>query len=202
MTSAHPVAYYLRELSGEPSRRGPRGLLAGGEGASDLEVQIAEAHARGVLEGQAAGQIALEEAARKQAAALEQALAAERQRWSAEQGALLGALIASTLGDIEQRISDCVAHILQPMLGEQVRAKATGELTRLVNDMLGKGECGKITISGPQDLLAAVEAQLTGLGEGVAFVVAETADMSVSVGDTIMETRIGAWADAIRGERA
>ena len=55
MTGAHPVAFYLKELSGEPARRGGRALALGPEGTSDLETQLSEAHTRGVLEAEVEG---------------------------------------------------------------------------------------------------------------------------------------------------
>jgi hypothetical protein len=199
MTSSLPVAFYLKELSGEPARRGGRQMALGGESGSDIEVQIEEAHARGILEARAEAQVELDVAITKQAAEFDKKLATERQRWAAEQGERLAELIASELEKIEQRVSDCVSRILQPLLAEQIRSRAVDELARSLGAMLSKGEFAKITISGPQDLLSAMEARLDGSQAGLSFEVADGVELSVSADDTILETRIGSWGETIKG---
>jgi hypothetical protein len=196
--TALPVAFYLKELSGETSRRRGGAMLGAGE-ASDLDFQIKEAHARGVLEGRAAAQAENDAAAAQQAAAFEQRLASERQRWASEQGERLGTLIGAALEDIERRVSDIVSETLKPVLHEEVRAKAVAELARTLNGMLSKGAYAKITISGPADLLDGVKTRLAGDHGGVSFVVAEGVDISVNADETILATQIGAWAEAIGG---
>ncbi len=201
MTTALPVAYYLSELSGEPPRRGAKELYArDAEASSNIEMQIAEAHARGILEARAAAQVENDAALAKQAAAFDRKLAAERERWSAEQGAALGQMITTALADIEQGISEQVGRILMPLLGEEARKRAVMLLAQSLGGMLGKGDYAKVTISGPQDLLSAVEDRLGTAHAGVTFVAAEGCDLSVVADTTILETRIRAWADAIEGD--
>ncbi len=199
MTTALPVAYYLTELSGEPSRRGARGVPGfGADGAPDVELQVSEAHARGILEGRAAAQAEQDAAIAGLTASFEQKIAAERQRWVAEQGAHLGEMIATAIEGIEQRVAEVVSQILKPILSEQVRVRAVDELSQTLNAMLTKGEYAKITVSGPQDLLSTMEARL-GSHAGLSFVASEGVDVTVSADETILETRFGAWADAIEG---
>jgi len=199
MTSALPVAFYLKELSGEPARRGGRPLALGGEGASDIEVQISEAHARGILEARAEAQVEIDAAITKQAAEFDKKLATERQRWAAEQGERLAEMIALRLGEIEQGVAGCVSRILQPFLVERIRAKAVEELSRSLGAMLSKGEFAKITISGPQDLLSAIEARVAANHPGLSFEAAEGVELTVVADDTILETRMGSWGEAIEG---
>ncbi|MCC7251467.1 hypothetical protein [Hyphomicrobium sp.] len=201
--TALPVAYYLKELSGEPSRRGGRGLGAfGSEGTSDLDVQLDEAHARGVLEGRAAAQVENEAAAAAQAAAFEQRLAAERQKWVAEQSTRLGEMIATAFEDLENRVSDVVGEVLKTVLSAEVRHRAVEELAQSLNGLMSKGDYARITISGPPDLLAAMEEQLAGRHAGLSFVAADGADLVIRADETILATRIGAWAEVIAGSRS
>lgn len=199
--TALPVSYYLKELSGDPSRRGGRIGMFGMDDA-ELDLHIKDTYERGVAEGRAAAQAEHEAAAVAQAAAFEQRLKSERQRWADEEGARLGGLIAATIGDIEQRIADTVSEVLKPVLREQVRARAVEELSRSLNDLLSKGDCAKVTISGPEDLLAAMEGRLSGSHPGLSFVAAEGADVTVSADETVLASRIGAWADVIGGSAA
>ena len=192
--TALPVAFYLTELSGEAPRRGGRAI---GNDASEL--QIAEARQRGLLEGRAAAQEEHEAAAAAQAAGFAEKLESERQKWVAEQGAHLGSLIAFAIEDLERRISDLVAEVLKPVLTDQVRVKAVEELSQSLNGLLSKGEYARITVSGPSDLLALMEERVSGGPPGVSFVPADATDIIVSADETILATRISAWADAIGG---
>lgn len=198
--TALPVAYYLKELNGDPSRRA-RGLAAVGDG-SDLELQIADAHARGVLEGRASAQAEHEAVAAAQAASFEQRLASERQKWADEQGAHLAQQIATAFADLERRISDLVSEALKPVLSEQIRIRAVADLSRVLDGLLSKGDYAKVTVSGPADLLAAMKARLAGGHSGLSFVETEGADITVRADETILATRVGAWADVIAGERS
>lgn len=196
MTSALPVAFYLRELSGDTDRpSGGRGLTAGG--ASESEAMLAEAHARGHLEGRAAAQIEHDADIAKQLALFDQKLAAERQTWAAKQGAHLGELIATAFEDIEQRVAQRVGEILKPLLHDKIRLKAIEDLSNSLSIMLTKGDYVKIAVSGPQDLLSAVEKRLGSQFAGVTFAATEGVDLTVNADETIIETRIGAWTEAI-----
>ncbi len=196
MTNALPVAFYLRELSGEPERRGGRGLPAGG--ASESEALIADAHARGVLEGRAAGQVDQDQALAKQAAVFEQKLVAERQRWTVEQADRVCEMLRATFEDIEQRVALHVSDILKPFLLEQVRLKAVEELSASLHSMLSKGDYAKVNISGPRDLLSEIESRVGIAHPGVSFNEGADVDVTVHADDTIIETRIGAWTDSIK----
>jgi hypothetical protein len=199
MTGAHPVAFYLKELSGEPARRGGRSLALGPDGASELEVQIADAHARGVLEERAAARVEMETALARQQAAFDQKLASERQKWAREEGARIGMMLTEALGGIEQRLAETVSHILKPILLERVRARAVSELGEALAGLLTQGDFAKFTISGPKDLLEVIESQLGGRHDVVTLVASEAADVTIRADDAIMQTRIQAWADAIEG---
>ncbi|HEX2841788.1 hypothetical protein [Hyphomicrobium sp.] len=196
MTTALPVAYYLRDLSGDAERRGGRALAQGG--VSESEALISDAHVRGVLEGRAAAQVEQDAVLGQLQASFDQKLATERQRWAAEQGAHLSALIATAFEDLEQRVAERVGSILKPFLSDSIRAKALEELSASLNLMLAKGEYAKIAISGPKDLLSEIEARLSQRHAGVTFVESDGADVVVYADGTIIETQIGAWTEAIQ----
>jgi hypothetical protein len=202
MTNALPVAYYLKDLGGEAAGRGGRGIYgAGQDGASEVEKRISDAHALGILEGRAAGQVDNEKALSSQAAQFERKLAAERQKWSAEQGARLGEAVAKAMQDIEQRIADQVGRVLKPVVSERIRNRAVEDLALSLNGMVAKGEYAKITITGPGDLLSAIESRLNDL-DGVSFIVADGTDVTVEADETIVETRIAAWVEAIEEDNS
>lgn len=195
--TALPVAYYLKELSGEQPRQVWRGLLASAEAKSDHDVELSEAHARGVLEGRAAAQVEFDSVTATRAVAFEQKLAAERQKWAADEGERLSLMISSGMADLENRISGLVSEVLRLFVGDRVRGKAIDELSQTLNTMLTKGEYAKVIVSGPVDLTTEVERRLNANLAGVTFVEADGVDLVVNADDTILATRIGAWLEAI-----
>jgi len=196
--TALPVAFYLKDLSADGSRRRGTGAIDA-EDASDLDFRIKEAHARGVLEGRAVLQAEQEAGAAAEAQALAEKLAAERQTWAADEGERLGGLLAAAIADFERRISDLVSEALKPVLQAEVRARAVEALSRVLNDMLSKGTYARIAVTGPADLLERIEARLAAGHAGVSFVAGAGVDVTVNADETVLATEIGAWADAISG---
>ena len=197
--TALPVAYYLKELSGEQPRHVWRGLVASADAKSDLDVELSDAHARGVLEGRAAAQVEFDSVTATRAVAFEQKLDAERETWAADEGERLSLMISSGMEDLENRISGIVSEVLRSFVGERVREKALEELSQTLNAMLTKGEYAKVIVSGPADLTTEVKRRLNADVTGVTFVEAEGVDLVVNADDTILATRIGTWIEAIGG---
>lgn len=194
MTQALPVAFYLNDVDGETARRGIGGHPGG---SSDVATRIADAHARGVLEARASAQVELDAAIARERAAQEQMVVAERQRWAAAEAGRLADLLAAGLGNVERRVAEQVARILKPMLAGHVRARAVDQLAMHLNDLLSKGESVSISISGPQDLVSVLQTRLPSDANGVVVTPSEAPDLIVTIDETILEARLGAWAQAI-----
>lgn len=199
MTAASPVRHYLTEISGDVGRQSSDGGRFGRGAGADAELRIEEARTRGMVDGRAAAEAEYAASLAAREALFEERLAAERQKWAADEGARLGELLASTLLDIERRISEQVGRILRPVFGEEVRRAAVSALALTLRDMVAKGAYARIAVSGPSDLLAALQAGLGDEQGGVSFVVSERADIVVNADDTVLETRIGAWAKFLEG---
>ena len=136
--TAFPVAHYLRDLNGEMPK-GASARLLSGEGESDIEQRLEEAYIRGVLEGRAAAQAEYGAQLQQQSETAEQRLKSERERWVADEGNRLSALISSSLEGIGTRVAEQVARILRPFLRDQARATATVELVSTFDALLVKG---------------------------------------------------------------
>lgn len=197
-----PVSHFLRDLTAEPGRRlaRPFGDSSAEGRASDIEARIAEAHARGVLEGQAAAQAEYGEDLRRQAKDLEERFAAERRQWVSQQSAAMGRQLEAQLGSIADKISDQVGSVLKPFVMEIVRERAIADLRSALSQMLLKGEYARITITAPEDLAHDLKSELEGKVGDIQINASETVEVTVSVDETILETRVAAWAEAILGE--
>jgi hypothetical protein len=199
--SALPVAQYLKDLSGEAARgRGRSSSELASEAAkgADAVARMAEAYGRGLAEGKAAAKAEFDEKLAQQSKVAEERLALERERWAAEEGGRLANLIASHLGALEARIGDQVAQVLKPVFIAEVQRRAVAELASTLESLMSHGEFGKLTVSGPEDLLKMLSAQLNVKIGNVVFNPTSGCDLHLSADQTVLETRIGAWADAIQ----
>lgn len=193
MTAAHPVRHYLTEISGDPVRPKDEAGRMGRNAPADGDARTKEAHTRGVLDGRAAAEADYAALLAAKDAAFEEKLALERQRWAEEEGARLADLFASGLLDVEGRISEQVGRILKPIFADEVRRAAVSALSQTLKEMLAKGTYARIAVSGPHDLLSALQARIGQADAAMRFVVSERADLVVHADETVLETRIAAW---------
>jgi len=136
----------------------------------------------------------------QQQAEFEQSLATERARWAEEEGRRLAGLLGMRLDELEATIASQVTQILKPVFTEQVRKRAVAELASALESLMANGEFAKLTVSGPEDLLGMLSAQLNVKIGNVAFTPAPGCDLHLTVDQTVLETRIGAWVRAIEGK--
>ena len=200
--SALPVAKYLQDLSGDVSRSRGRSADMASEAAkgADAVARMAEAYGRGLAEGKAVAKAEFDERFAQQQAEFEQSLATERARWAEEEGRRLAGLLGMRLDELEATIAGQVTQILKPVFTEQVRKRAVAELASALESLMANGEFAKLTVSGPEDLLGMLSAQLNVKIGNVAFTPAPGCDLHLTVDQTVLETRIGAWVRAIEGK--
>lgn len=197
--SALPIANYLRELVPEHERGR---VLGDSVRRGDVEARIAEARAKALAEARAASAAELETRLAEEAAAFEERLATERLRWTAEEGERIGARITAEIAVLEATIGAQIARILKPLLRREVEARALASLGEAIDGLLTKGTSVRLAVSGPADLLDAVRATLDGRVPGASFTESDSADITISADETILETQIGAWARSLDGGAA
>lgn len=198
MRAAVPVGHYLTDISGEVSRHLGEGGHIGR--AAEVEARVEEARLQGAQEARAEAEREHAAALAAQQAQFDVKLAAERGRWAKTQGAQLAELLSAGLRDIEHAIADCVGRILKPIVSEEIRCAAVSSLAQALQEMIYKGTSETITVYGPQDLLAALEAHLDHARSAVRFETSDGTDLVVHADDTVIETRIGAWARSLGGD--
>ena len=70
------------------------------------------------------------------------------------------------------------------------------ELVATIETIVSRDEIAKIEVSGPDDLLGVLRARLAGKVSAT-FVAHDVCDVRVSIEQTTLETRLGAWIGAI-----
>lgn len=158
---------------------------------------IAEAEARGrrAAEEEAETRIAGLLAAER--AGAEARLAEAREEWVNVESERLAARVVEACRQLESGIAAAMIRVLTPFLATAARRVAIDDLVRTLEGLLADGEHRAIRISGPEDLLAAIEAKLPPAAGAVAFAPAAATDVTVIADKTIVTTQIGAWVDRL-----
>lgn len=134
-------------------------------------------------------------------AARESRHAAEIQQMQTEFGEHVGRLVGARLAELESRVvgltSSVVARILGVALSDDVKQGAIDELGRSIIAAIGDREAVRIRVRGPVSLYEALKPGLGRFAERVEFGEAAGFDLTVSVDNTLFETRMAEWSAAL-----
>jgi hypothetical protein len=103
--------------------------------------------------------------------------------------------IATMLG---QAISAEAAAVLAPIMTETLTTKAVADLADLVRAAILDGGAGPISVSGPHHLFEALQANLGEEAALLRHIEAEDVDLTVTIGESVLVTRMSAWAASLR----
>jgi hypothetical protein len=118
----------------------------------------------------------------------------ERQILETVADRLAGQLLAA-LAALEQSVAGHTSRILLRFLDGSVRERALGELSETVAALIAGGAATKVKLTAPAALVERLRTRLPAtLVEPIA---GEIADVTVSIDDTIVETRISEWLERL-----
>ncbi|WP_114943974.1 hypothetical protein [Microvirga calopogonii] len=141
------------------------------------------------------------EAARR---GIEDAIAAEKARhmddlseqrtiWVEEQAQQLSAQLAAAVDCLEANLSEKVANILRPFVAEAFRQQTLTEFKEVLATLLSGNEARLLKVSGPEDLLMALQDRLGSSRSLIEFSPGEHVEVSVTAQDTLAQTQLNAW---------
>lgn len=189
--TAIPLARFLVDFGTDVDRNAD-----GARAESVSNAKMAESHARGYAEGKAAAEAAFAPRLEAQQIDFEQRLAAARKSWADAEGVALSDALVRAMKDLEARLAETTARILQPFLEADICRTAVAELATAIDAVLARDKAARIEITGPDDLLGALRVRLADKSSAT-FASSETCDIRVSIDQTVLETRLGAWMAAI-----
>jgi len=163
----------------------------------DIEARLAEAYHRGVQEGLDTAKAEAATARALERAEMQKRAVVERLDFQMNEYAALSETIANGLIEIEGRIADVVARILQPFVTEAVCSQIVDELAENVASLRRAGRPELLKITGPERLLSALKRRLEPLAADVEFVEREGVEVSVEAGPTTIRSELAPWADLI-----
>ena len=182
-----------REDSAPPPRPRPRAAAS----EAEIGARIAEAFERGRREGAAAARA-------EEAEILEREIAGERERamvsqldFQVNEYAHFADAASAALQEIEQRIAETVARIIEPLV-----ARATADrIVEALCDNLARLRIGDlhglIKICGPERVLAALRERVAYLAVEVEFIADHGVEVSIEADETTIRSQLQPWADLI-----
>jgi hypothetical protein len=196
--SAVPVASYLIEFGrddGAPRRR--RDAESGIADADDMATRIDAAHTEGVERGSAAAMATLEAKLEDERAAFARQMASARQAWVKDEAEKLAQRLSAGLGELEARIAETTARLLEPILRAELRRQAVAALRTELEALLSHEPGIEVSVTGPEDLLQALRERLSGRACAATYHPSGEPDVRIVAGQTILETRLAAWTAKI-----
>lgn len=133
-------------------------------------------------------------AAERESAARE--LESARALWADEEARTLMLSLDAGLARIHESLADQLAAILQPVMDDAVTSRAVEALGQSLAPFFSGEDGPLIRIDGPADLVARLRNQIP-TNRVVAFGETGGAEITVTAGDTIMQTRIQGWRKAL-----
>lgn len=203
---AHPAALYLTHFDTPPVTAPALDLAPASdvallwdppEPAEDREALLTAAREEGRVEGIETGRAEAALQAEAMRKAFDEQLAAERQKWLDAESELLKTQVANGLDQMKGSLADCVGQILRPFVIELLRRQMLDELLEHVATLAAAHEAIDMVITAPADLIGVLRNKLADLPLAVRYEPSELVDVSVTAGQTTIETRLKAWIDLI-----
>jgi hypothetical protein len=110
----------------------------------------------------------------------------------------LGEKISSGLIEVERRIADVVARILQPLVTQAVSRKIVDELTENIARFLRNGgKTGLMRISGPERVLSVLRKRVSQIAVDIEYVSQEGIEVTIEAQHTTIRSEFEPWAQLI-----
>jgi Ser-tRNA(Ala) deacylase AlaX len=168
------------------------------EPAIDVEAERREAYA----EGHAAATVELTEKYEREARTLAEVHARElkelKLRYEVEAAAVIASRIRDIAEEIAQLVSAGAAVAIAPVMTEALAAKAAESLAALLRDAILEGAAGAIVVRGPTRLFDIVKAELGEHAGAVRHIETDDIDLAVEIGESVIVTRMSAWAASLK----
>jgi hypothetical protein len=195
-----PPRASLAAAPAEPARKSPllrRAEKSDGAGSAEAARRLELDHLRAFGEGREAARNELEIERRRLRAQMDGEIAAARAQWAAEEGERLAQAHRAAFDAFERNCAEAVVNILRPFLVQREIARVTDALVENLEALFEARVQSAFEISGPPDLLAALEEKFSERKASMIFTPDESIDVRVRVEDTIIQTQLEPWLRAL-----
>ncbi|TPI40512.1 hypothetical protein FJW07_10090 [Mesorhizobium sp. B3-1-9] len=116
-------------------------------------------------------------------------------------GGDLGAVVATRIEAMEQRVAELagatVARILGGLLSDDLQQRSLLALSRVIGAAVADGEAVRIGVRGPLSLFEPLKATLGSRAANLDFTEASGFELTVTIDETVFETRIAEWSASL-----
>jgi len=165
--------------------------------AEEVARKTIEAYQRGTSDGHAGALTEYENKLAEEKVRYTVKLAQERERWSKEQSSIIAQGVSDACRELEANIASVVARILEPFLAGAIRREAIAALVDHLSVLASDPSRPVLRISGPGDLLDAIQKKVGTPYAAVEYCVADTAEVRVLADQTVIETQMRSWRDRL-----
>jgi hypothetical protein len=161
--------------------------------AEEIERRVAEAVAAVRAEERADAEWQLTEALAEQARSLQAEHEASRKAWVEEQSERIATAIDGRFVSLGEQLGVAAARALRPFLVERMVDRSIADLNDCIERLLSDGTAPSLEITGPADLLDRLAERLGQHATAITFRPDDRADIVVTAGETLIETRLREW---------
>jgi hypothetical protein len=209
------LARYLKDFGAPPRPRAPAFQPASlGEDSGDIAAQafamqpaeppvdLAAERAEAFADGKAEAETALGARHEAEIAALKEAHQAEldslKARYEKDYARDLAERFSTLTGEVAERVAADTAEVLAPVMNDVLARGAVADLARMITEGLQGDEGMTITVKGPANLFQQLESHFDEPAPVFRHVEMQDVDLTVEFGETVLVTRMAAWADTVR----
>ena len=159
---------------------------------------IEDAYRRGFEEGQREAEARMVHDLGEQRAAAELKLGQARKAWAIDFGQALAQELSSAVQDMHHMLADNFADVLLPIIRDEMRSEAVRKISNAMRTAAASDWQGPLVIEGPKDLLEALRDNMADMESIIECREVEGQDVKVTINETILETQLSAWGDAVK----
>lgn len=163
-----------------------------------LEEKLAAEYQKGFAAGEASAAEHYETRLEDERSAHDEEVAAIRETLRSEQANLLKEGLETAFVDLESRIANGVAQVLQPLVEEQMANRIVMSFRDTLTRFLDGDQGSLVRVSGPDALLDLLRSEPGPLDGRIEFQAADTAELTAVIGETTLNTRFAEWMAQLR----
>lgn len=159
---------------------------------------LEDAFNRGFEEGQREAEARLAHDLGEQRAAAEAKLDRARKTWAMDFGKALSDELTSAVENMHGILADNFSDVLLPIIRNEVRCEAVRKIAAVIRETVASDWQGPLIVEGPNDLLEALQEHLADMKSIVDCRISDGPDIKVTIDETVLETQLAAWGDAVK----
>jgi len=121
-----------------------------------------------------------------------------RDQHEAETSVLIATRIRTMADVIAAAISEQTAQVIAPVLSQALAEKAIADMVEMIRAAVLEGEATQLTVRGPATLFELLKTELGDDAPALRHVATADLDLSVDIDETVLVTRLSAWAASLQ----